>query len=376
LIKSGLFISVSFTRRSFKILDANVSFVISNISGLLDFTTTPPFEEATVEYLTSYVLMNSPVAMFSLTHAELVAQHTIVRRQAIEPGLRRSLQQTNIAQSQRIELEIVLRIEGFWIDRPQLEVSEKVLTELLLKGVDSDGYTEEVRRSHSFFTHAKASSAAQAKPQSPEPAPQETKKDSNATVAVSVLAAVTICAFFGGAMLYHRSYTRRRPTVDTKDVPQAFETHHSDGAPASVFSFENLSPAGSSVGLGRLISVFSSRSAGSTSSNSSREHSHEPDQEAPVVTEEAGYHEPNQEAPVVTEEAHPLSGIIPPMIVIDNIDEEGLCPTKNTSGVVSSQNKAVVPTKRLGATPAFIEALNSSHKSQGGAPSALADAML
>jgi hypothetical protein len=64
------------------------------------------------------------------------------------------------------------------------------------------------------------------------------------------------------------------------------------------------------------------------------------------------------------------------MIVIDNIDEEGDCPTENTRCVASSQNKAIVPTRRLGASSAFIEALNSGHKSEERDPSALADAML
>jgi hypothetical protein len=275
-----------------------------------------------------------------------------------------------------MQLDIVLRIEGFWIDRPQLEISAKVLTDLLLTGVDSDGFTQEVRTSHSFFAHTKASSAAQAKPRPPEPVPQETEKVSNAVVAVSVLVAVTICASCGGAILYHRSFTRRRPSVSTKDVPQALESPHSDAAPASVYSFENISPVGSSAGLGLLLSVFSSRSSGSTSPDSSQEHLHGTNEEAPAVTKEAESHESNQEAPVDTDEVHPFSGIIPPMIVIDNIDDASCCPTENTNGVARSPNKAIVPTKRLGASPAFIKALNSSHKSQAGAPSALEDAML
>lgn len=310
--------------------------------------------------------------MFSLTGAELVAQHPIVSRQAVGSGLRRSLQQPSATQSQRLQLRIVLRIEGFWIDRPQLEVSAKVLTELLLKGVDSDGFTAEVRTSHTFFAHTEASSAAQAEQRPPEPVPQETKQVSSSMVAVSVIAAVTVCASFGGAVLYHRSLIRRRPTVSTKDVPQASETPHSHAAPASVYSFENLSPTGSSAGLGLFVPVFSSRSRDSTSPDSSQKHSHESNQDA----NEAESHESSQEAPVDTDEAHPLSGIIPPMIVIDNIDEAGHCPTENMRCVVSSQNKAIVPTKRLGASPAFIEALNSGHKSQERDPSALADAML
>jgi hypothetical protein len=191
-------------------------------------------------------------------------------------------------------------------------------------------------------------------------------------VAVSVIAAFAVCASFGAAVLYRSSSIRRRLTCGTKDVPQASETPHSHAAPASVYSFENLSPTGSSAGLGLFIPVFSSRSRDSTSPDSSQEHSHELNQDA----KEAGSHESSQEAPVDTDEAHPLSGIIPPMIVIDNIDEEGDCPTENTRCVASSQNKAIVPTKRLGASSAFIEALNSGHKSQERDPSALADAML
>lgn len=350
-----------FAHRLFKILSTNVTIVISNVPGVIDFTTTPPFEEATIEYLTEYVLMNSPVAKFVLTGAELYSQDVLIL-QAMRPGLRRSLQQPNTGQTQ-VQLEIVLKLEGFWIDRPQLEVSDLALTDLLLDGVDSDAYTEELRKSDEFYAGATASSAAQAETQPPTSVePAETKK--TGTITVSVLAAVTVCAFFGGAVLYHKAFTRRYPAVDTKNISQASETetpHSIAPQPTSVYSFENLSPE-NSLGLGRILTVFSSRSSDKTSPNSSQEDSPESNPESQAIIEDEH------------EDEHPLSGIIPPMIVIDNIEEKDTSPSKNVS-TATPQSKAIVPTKRLEASAAFMEALHGSHNSQSGAPSALADAM-
>ncbi len=74
---------------------------------------------------------------------------------------------------------------------------------------------------------------------------------------------------------------------------------------------------------------------------------------------------------------HPLTGIIPAMLVIDNIEK----PNPNESMQVipesdrSPKKKIVVPTKRMDANESFIEALNKNDSDKGGSSSTFTDLM-
>jgi len=345
----------------------NISFVISDVPGLIDdFITRPPLESTTMEYLTEYILKTSPISKFALTQVELLFQEklnttmtssrtgnndTSVR--SLAPGLRQSRQEQNetVGTLEFVTLQVILNLQGYKIYPIRI-----VLTDLMLEGVDSPEYTARLRRSNSFYANATASLAAQAMPRevAPTPAPPEDKKGTRVTATVIIVALACMAVF--GAVMY-RKHARARER-SKRELPVCAETpsQYSTGSlRANVFSFD-LSPA-SSTGLGRLWAVFSSDSGGGTSPSSS--------QESPSSPRKAEVEE------------HPLTGIIPPMLVIDNIEETGpnasmrVLPEPN-----DSKRNIVVPTKRMEASASFIEALNNSQAGEQNSSSTLSDMML
>jgi hypothetical protein len=67
----------------------------------------------------------------------------------------------------------------------------------------------------------------------------------------------------------------------------------------------------------------------------------------------------DSEAESVIEE-HPLANIIPPMIVIDNIDDEVVGKTSKDWGFGKHIERQVVPSKRVEASSELLAALNNS----------------
>lgn len=345
--------------RYFTVLNTNISFVISNVPSLIDdLMTREPLERATKEYLTEYILKTSPISKFALTSVELLFQEplnsTISSRTGKMPrslapaGLRQSRQNETIGEDERIHLQVILNLQGFKIYPIKI-----VLTDLLLEAVDSPEYTAELRQSDSFYANATASSAAQAKPRVvKEPPPPEDKKVSTVTVIVITTIIASLVIF--GAVLYKKQARAREKS--NRELPVSAETpQYSTGSlRANVFSFD-LSPA-SSTGLGRLLSVFSGDSRGSTSPSSSQEISPSPRKQKV--------------------EEHPLTGIIPPMVVIENIEESDPDTSMRIlPETTDAKKKVVVPTKRMEASASFIEALNNSQNGQPGSSSSFPELM-
>lgn len=348
----------------FTSMDSNISFIISSVPSLIDdLMTREPLELVTLDYLTEYILEKSPISKFALTRAELLFQEPLNSTMAprhnntsrnLTPSLRRSLQNATIQDDAMINLQVKMNLQGYKIYPINI-----VLTDLLLEGIDSPGYTAELRKSDDFYANATASSAIQAKPrQVNAPDPPERKKIS--PLAISIVLAGIACAAVFGALLYKKharllKSKQRNLPMDTGDTPQ----YSTGSIRPNVFSFD-LSPQ-SSTGLGRLLAVFSSEGTGSrdtTSPSSSQETSPSPQKQKAVVEE------------------HPLSGIIPPMLVIDNIEK----PDSNMSMRVipesqRSKKKNVVPTKRMHASESFIEALNNNSSGKEGSASSFSELM-
>jgi len=332
----------------FTVLNTNISFVIKNVPGLIDdLKSRIPLETTTQEYLTEYVLKTSPVSQFALTRVELLFQEplnsTIISSSAgnatrkLAPRLRRNDNET-VAVENNIDLQVKVNLQGFKV-YPILIV----VTDLMLQGIDSPDYTTELRLSNIFFANATVTLATEA---TPVPAPPAKERSNVSTVSVAVIT-VIICsvAIFGGALLYKKRTRVRKAIirelpVANQDTPQ----HSTEPVRANVFSFD-LSPA-SSTGFGRLLAVFSNGSREATSPSSS--------QQATTATTP-------QKSKV---EEHPLTGIIPPMLVIDNIeDSDGNTSTmKDIPETPGTQKQVIVPTRRMEASSSFVEALNNNQR--------------
>ena len=329
----------------------NISFVISNVPGLIDdFTTRPPLEATTRDYLTEYILKTSPITDFALTRVNLLRQeilNTSVARlvdgtpRAV-PGLRQNTQNETVQAKDFIRLQVALNLRGY-----QIYPAPIVLTDSLIAAVDSPEFTIDLRQSHSFYANATAYSATRATPGEVVPAPTAFEKRQISNAAVAVIVLIILCLVFSGAILY-RKYGRRRRLKRDLPVETEGPPRYSTGSQRpNVFSFD-LSPA-SSTGLGRLLAVFSSESGEATGPNSSEETAPSSRQSSEV-------------------EEHPLTGIIPSMVVIDNIDEADPNASMRSYSEKRAKKKSIVPTKRVEASKSFIEALNNSQH-----PSSLSD---
>lgn len=337
----------------FFVLNTNISFVISNVPSLIDdFMTRKPLEKTTRDYLTEFVLKSSPLKNFALTRVELLYQEPLINSTGTRTrflgstGLRQYQRDLNETQQDNgyIQLRVILNVQGYKIYPIKI-----VLTDLMLEGIDSPEYTAELRRSNDFYSNATASSAAQATPQNVSDV-NDPEEESTSIVTVSVITVIVVCAtIFGGALLYKkRAHARQR---SKRELPVHEDTPGS--IRANVFSFD-LSPA-SSTGLGRLLAVFSSESKESTSPSSSCEAS-------------------RPQRSVIEE--HPLSGQIPPMLVIDNIERSD--PNSSTRADRKrgdKKKKVVVPTKRMEASESFIEALNRNQSGRNDSSSSFGELM-
>ena len=134
----------------------------------------------------------------------------------------------------------------------------------------------------------------------------------------------------------------------------------------SMFSFDDTATGGTN-GLMRFISSFS-RSRDSTSPNSSVQQSpsHEtldeagPDEELAVIPSI----DDDEDEDSVEDEPHPLTGLIPPMIVYDCIDEDedDELAGQQKSLYPRQRNPSVVPSKCVEASSKFIAAIGNRNR--------------
>ncbi len=347
--------------RYFTVLDSNISFIISNVPRLIDdLMSRAPLELVTQEYLTQYILKMSPITKFALTQVNLLFQEPLnittspqinETTRNLAPMLRQAQQNGTVQDS--INLRVKLNLQGYKI-YPILIV----LDELLIEGIDSPEYTAELRGSDDFYLNATASSAVQADP-GPRSVPAPPDDNTISPAAISLVLVGFACVGIAGAVWY-RKHGRKVKTKQRELPMNMGEAPRSSGGSVhpSVFSFDG-SPQ-NSTGVGRLVAVLSSngtRSKDSTSPSSSQETSPTPRKAKAVV------------------EDHPLTGVIPPMLVIDNIERP--YPNESMQAIPerprSTKKKIVVPTKRINATDSFIEALNKNGSDKAGSSSKFND---
>ena len=135
----------------------------------------------------------------------------------------------------------------------------------------------------------------------------------------------------------------------------------------SVLSFDDTAGAtgpNASAGISRLMASLSlSRSKSSTEHSDDTKSGGEQRETTPqsrqVVSPVSQMSEISEEGPAATTEVeHPLANIIPPMLVIDDIDD--YVDTVNSDDRKRAQESDVFPSKRVGASSSFLAALNES----------------
>lgn len=342
----------------FSTLNTNISFWISHVPGLIDdFMSRGPLEETTREYLTQFILERSPISKFALTQVDLLFQEplnsTVSAR--IEGHSNRRLGSTrgnrflqNVTDGDAtfgegfIHLHVILNLQGFKIYPIKI-----VLTDLMLAGIDSPEYTARLRQADIFYANATASSASQAEPRNVTAPTPEPESKMSSPVGLIVIATIVACLVVFGVAFYVKRAKIRGGCKESLPVDGENPQQSNRSIRGNIFSFD-LSPASSTGVGGRLVAMLSGDASGESTNPSSDD-----EEASPVQSSEKS-----------TSEEHPLTGVIPPMLVIDNIES----PDRESSGrsipsvIGTKRTKAVVPTRRMEASAKFIEALNKSQR--------------
>jgi hypothetical protein len=229
----------------------------------------------------------------------------------------------------------------------------------LVSGVASDGFTDKIQTSGEFaFAKAEVSQPSEDYARYVGIGDGGEDGPSTATVVVATLISVSAVAFMLVSFVYHKRSGRWVPKLKLQAQRDAqIDLDGPSVGPASLLSYaesSTVTATNSQPGLLRLLSLSTSHSQDSTSpddsdSRSSNEIKMAPNLIVSPMSEDA------------FEEEHPLANIIPPMIVIDNIDDD----TENESnhyGKEKQQRRQMVPSKRVDASSAFLSALNESRK--------------
>jgi hypothetical protein len=338
---------------SFTLFSIDVSYQLSNIPGLLDSTSKKSLEDASFDFLPNYVRSHEPGMVFELDKVELTFQTLI------EPHRRlRSLQEQLV--------EVSVQFDGFTIGMTSEEVSA-----LLISGIDSPPYTAALQGWDDFYATAIISSASE-RDYVPKSGLEEEGSTgaSTATVVVSTIASFSIFVLAFGAFIYHNRSAKwvpqlKLPSLRKADVDGSSPRHMISGQylspsprnmlaqPGSLLSFDESRASGAAVGssLIRLMASLSlSRSKSSTEvDDSESQGSGSPKNSYPAAVQICS--PMSDETEVSMPEEHPLSNSIPPMIVIDHIDDED---DNNASHTHKNQQ---VPSKHVEASTAFISAL-------------------
>ena len=342
---------------SFSQFGISISYLLANVPGLLDNESKERLESMSLDYLIEYVQNTEPDIIFELDDVVLTFQTELIPARRMRSLVEQSL-------------EVSFTFSGFTIG-----LNTDQVTKYLISGINSSPFTSMIRSSGDpFFANAQASSAVESD-QASFPAlvrDEADKGTSPATVVVSTLVSVSIVAFGFGALFYHRRSGQWVPKIKMPALgddrmarqggPGATINWPSSPPPGSFLSFDDshnpsVTVNNSGTGLIRLIASLSlTRSKSSTSpdrsSNSGSPESYQSQDISPMseVTDKS------------IQEVHPLANIIPPMIVIDNIDDQIDSNSCSSDKQHNSRQKEVVPSMRVGASSAFIAALNECRK--------------
>jgi hypothetical protein len=324
--------------------ETNFTLLLSHVDNFLAPESTVLFEQTSAEYLTDYVVVRNAESRFLLYKVELLSQRILDGRTNLQRSTLRSLQERN----KLTDLEATVAFRGFAVNMTLVFV-ETYISE----GIEAFGYTRALRSiDDAAFQRVQASLASYAADQDPgTPAGVTIDNDDTASpalIAMSIIAALGAAAI---AIVMHKSINRNSvPTehsekdLDSQVVSPAASNRSQLGG--NTLSFDSVLRF---MSTGASPRSKSEEDATDQSSAASQEEKH-----SPIV------HLESQES---VEDVHPLTGVIPPMIVYDCIEdgddnEDQARSTATGRSPATTPQQRVVPSKQLAATPTFRAALH------------------
>lgn len=313
------------------LFEITIAHQLSGANTFLGPETAETMEQVAVEYFTNYLQRESGSTRIYVDEVELISQQFATGR------LRgRRLQQ--------VDLWIQMSFRGLAV-----LVEEEDIQEYIIDGIDSPGYTNALQRSADpELAEIRASTdfkSATDVGESPKAENGDGGGPSAGGVAASILFSFSVVG--GAAAFFFWNRKRRVETWDTKGAGDSVlnSPAESQRSPlGSMFSFESYVN-----GVRRALSPRSENSESDTHQESSGDET-EPRRK---IGKKAKKEE--DASTLDEEEEHPFAGIIPPMLVIDNIDA---IPPPNSKRPKREKHQNVVPFRKMDASMEMIAALN------------------
>jgi hypothetical protein len=371
--------------------DVEVTFLVENVHNYLSPESDAVMEQVGVEYLTNYASREHPDSSIFVYEAELLSQDVVML--AISSNNDTSIVESSSHQASTetmggevgttkpeiVHLMVTIVYRGYGID-----IQHENATAFIVEGINSLGYTRAIQRSGDpelvdviVTTNLeeallnRTSTIPDTEQDQEETAPNGV---TSATIAgVTVICVLFVCAAFLGVVWYKRlgrypsgSATTMSSAAAEQVVPQHEDLASDLNSPAhsQKSSFSNV-PTLSFEQMLRLVSSASPKGPKADDDNTTRTPSEHPetDLENPAHEEcelRHAFNDANSDGSSSSESdpsEHPLAGIIPPMIVIDNIEQYLEQEHGNDDQREKQRVRNVVPTRHVDATPDFVAAL-------------------
>jgi hypothetical protein len=325
--------------------EVKVTFRIINVLKFLDAASAGTLGETSVEYLSNYVETLRPASKFFLYEAELTAQQI----RAVDGSANRNLRRTQVEVPQYIDLIVTVAFRGFAI-----ALGSAAVNSLIVQGIDSLGYSRAIQRSgdSTFLDIDVTSAVADDSGASQNSTKKKGEGDgpSPGGTAAAVIMSFSLVGIIVGVFIKKRRTQTKGGSGSIVKMQEESEakiftspTGSPRSPPAGSVFFSEGNTAGVVAGILRIMS-------GSPRSNDSSTHSGQTSQQS---SKESIPGAASGSTSSQSEEEHPYSGLIPPMIVIDNLEETS--PSSRKGGAHN-----VFPSQRIHASSELVAALNGT----------------
>jgi hypothetical protein len=319
------------------------------VLNFLDSASVGTLEETSVEYLSNYVENLKPASKFFLYEAELTAQQIQASHRAGDGSANRNLlRRTQEVEPQSNDLIVTVAFRGLAI-----VLGNAVINALLVQGIDSAGYSRAIQRSGDpTFLDIEVTSSVTDDSDASKNSTKRKGEGDGPSPGGTAAAVLTAFSFVGLGIGYfikkRRTETKGKAIAKMQEESEAQLFTSAPGSPRSA-AIGSLSFEGSPGVVAGILRIMSS---GSPRSNDSSTRSGQTSKQS----SKASMQESDGTTSSQSEEEHPYTGIIPPMIVIDNLDETETSPSSTKKG----GNRNVVPYQRLHASVELVAALNGT----------------
>lgn len=337
-------ISCGIECNSLIVFGTNITYRLLLVDNFLAPESTALFEEASANYLTKYVLTKNEDSRFSLNRVELLSQRMLEK---VGPT-RRLVRTLKTSDSHLVDLEISVSFRGFVLD---VNISE--IETLLHDGIQTFGYMRALR-----FTNDPALQDVEVAldiglNETDEPIPAAALNGSKGknsspwviTLAILVVMGITVFVAVYLKVLRHTSSMQSEKDYDSPIISPVVSAR-STGNIVPNFSYESI------VRFAPMNIVQRTETPTSMVDSTGDDSSLKTSPNASMLsTAESG------------EEEHPLTGIVPSMIVYDCIDGSDDLANINEQESSTEKVKIVVPSRHMAATVSFRKALQeNSHE--------------